>query len=58
VASNLMRATVNRRFREQALESGNTFGCCRNRGNGTIADSVLKAVHLHYAQDSLLRACF
>jgi hypothetical protein len=53
-----MRATVNRRFREQALESGNTFGCCRNRGNGTIADSVLKAVHLHYAQDSLLRACF
>ena len=58
MASNLMRATVNRRLREQALESGKTFRCCRNRVNGTIADSGLKAVHLHYAQDSLLRASF
>ena len=49
VASNLMRTTVNRRLRKRARESGKTFGFCRNRGNGTIAESILKAVNLHLA---------
>jgi hypothetical protein len=52
VASNLMRTTVNCRLRERARESGKTFRYCRNRGNGTIADSILKAVHLQLAQEA------
>jgi hypothetical protein len=43
--------TVNRRLRKRARESGKTFGFCRNRGNGTIAESILKAVNLHLAHN-------
>ena len=52
VASNLMRTTVNRRIRERTRESGKTFGFCRNRGTGTITDSIIKAVNLHLAHEA------
>jgi hypothetical protein len=49
-ASNLMRTDISRGIRRRAREQGKTFGFCRNRGLGTISETILKAVAMHLAR--------
>jgi hypothetical protein len=49
-ASNLMRTDISRGIRRRARESGKIFGFCRNRGLGTISDTIMKAVEMHVAR--------